>query len=130
MSVASPCCIAAICSKTVLFARHSRYAGAESQVVAPFGASFEDPNDAVSVLVAALGRGRGLAATLIGLTIGIIGALVLAPFLGSVLNNVRTRDPFLMTLAATIPVLVALVASAIPARRAAHIDPIAVLRGD
>jgi len=68
--------------------------------------------------------------TLIGLTIGIIGALVLAPFLGSVLYNVRTRDPFLMTLAATIPVLVALVASAIPARRAAHIDPIAVLRGD
>jgi len=55
---------------------------------------------------------------------------VLAAFLGSVLNNVRTRDPFLMTLAATIPVLVALVASAIPARRAAHIDPIAVLRGD
>jgi putative ABC transport system permease protein len=74
--------------------------------------------------------GRGLVVTLIGLTIGIIVALVLAPLLGSVLYNVQTRDPLLMTLAATILVSVALLASSIPAHRAAHVDPIAVLRGD
>ena len=68
--------------------------------------------------------------TLIGLTIGIIGALVLAPLLGSVLYNVQTRDPFLMTLAATILVSVALLASSIPAHRAAHVDSMAVLRTD
>jgi predicted permease len=74
--------------------------------------------------------GRGLVVTLIGLAIGIIGALVLAPLLGSVLYNVPTRDPFLMTLAATILVAVALLASSIPAHRAAHVDPMAVLRAD
>jgi putative ABC transport system permease protein len=74
--------------------------------------------------------GRGLVVTLIGLTIGIMGALVLAPLLGSVLYNVPTRDPYLMTLAAAILVLVALLASAIPARRAAGIDPAVVLRAD
>jgi putative ABC transport system permease protein len=71
-----------------------------------------------------------LVVTLIGLTVSIMGALVLAPLLGSVLYNVQTRDPYLMTLAATILVLVALLASAIPARRAAGIDPAVVLRAD
>jgi len=74
--------------------------------------------------------GRGLSVTLIGLTIGIVGAVALAPLLGSVLYNVQTRDPYLMTLAAAILALVALLASVIPAHRAAHVDPIAVLRGD
>jgi putative ABC transport system permease protein len=74
--------------------------------------------------------GRGLFVTLIGLTIGIVGAIALAPLLGTVLYNVETRDPYLMTLAATILVLVALLASAIPARQAASIDPAVVLRAD
>jgi predicted permease len=74
--------------------------------------------------------GRGLLVTLIGLTIGIVGALALAPLLGAVLYNVQTRDPYLMGVAATILILVALLASAIPARRAAGIDPAVVLRAD
>jgi ABC-type antimicrobial peptide transport system permease subunit len=73
--------------------------------------------------------GRALFVTLIGLTIGIVGAMALAPLLGTVLYNVQTRDPYLM-LAATILVLVALLASAIPARRAASIDPAVILRAD
>jgi putative ABC transport system permease protein len=74
--------------------------------------------------------GQGLFVTLFGLTIGIVGALTLAPLLGSVLYNVETRDPFLMTLATAILVMVGLLASVIPARRAARVDPIVVLRGD
>ena len=74
--------------------------------------------------------GRGLSVTLIGLAIGGAAALALAPLLGSVLYNVQARDPYLMTLAATILVFVALLASAIPARRAAGIDPAVVLRAD
>jgi putative ABC transport system permease protein len=74
--------------------------------------------------------GRGLFVTLLGLTIGAVGALALAPLLGSVLYNVPARDPLLMALASTVLVLVALIAAAIPARRAATVDPIVVLRGD
>ena len=74
--------------------------------------------------------GQGLFVTLLGLTIGVVGAIALAPLLGSVLYNVQARDPLLMALATTVLVLVALLASAIPARRAAHVDPIVVLRGD
>jgi ABC-type antimicrobial peptide transport system permease subunit len=74
--------------------------------------------------------GRGLGVTLAGLSIGVAGAMALAPLLGSVLYNVQTRDPFLMALATTVLVLAGLIASAVPARRAANVDPIVVLRGD
>ena len=74
--------------------------------------------------------GRGMVLTAIGLAIGMIGALMLSPLLGSVLYNVQARDPYLMTIAATILLLVALLASAIPAQRAARVDPMAVLRAD
>jgi putative ABC transport system permease protein len=82
-----------------------------------------------SVLLRAV-LGQGLFVTLLGLTIGMVGAFALAPLLGSVLYNVQARDPFLMTLATTILVIVGLLASVIPARRAANVDPIVVLRGD
>ena len=62
--------------------------------------------------------------------IGVAGAIVLAPLLGSVLYKVQPRDPFLMALATTILAVVALVASAIPARRAAKVDPAVVLQAD
>jgi ABC-type lipoprotein release transport system permease subunit len=76
------------------------------------------------------GKGYPMVATHDPRLIRIAGAMALAPLLGSVLYNVQTRDPYLMTLAATILVLVALLASAIPARRAASIDPAVVLRAD
>ena len=74
--------------------------------------------------------GRGLLVTSVGLVIGVAGAILLAPLLGSVLYNVQPRDPFLMALATTILAFVALVASAIPARRAAKVDPAVVLQTD
>jgi putative ABC transport system permease protein len=74
--------------------------------------------------------GHGLSVTSLGLIIGLVVAFTLAPLLGAVLYNVQTRDPLLMMLAATILLLVAFVASAIPARRAANVDPTVVLRGD
>ena len=76
------------------------------------------------------GPGRGLFVTSLVLMIGAAGAIPLAPLLGSVLYNVQPRDPLLMALATTILVLVALVASAIPARRAANVDPAVVLQAD
>jgi ABC-type antimicrobial peptide transport system permease subunit len=74
--------------------------------------------------------GQGLVVTGLGVGIGLVGAFALAPFLSAALYNVRTRDPWLLMLVATLLVVVALVASTIPARRAAGIDPANVLRGD
>jgi putative ABC transport system permease protein len=74
--------------------------------------------------------GQGLVVTGLGVGIGLVGAFALAPFLSAALYNVRTRDPWLLILVATLLVVVALVASTIPARRAAGIDPANVLRGD
>jgi len=74
--------------------------------------------------------GQGLLVTGLGVSLGVVGAVELAPFLRAALYNVRTRDPWLMTLVTAVLALVALFASAVPARRAAHVDPAIVLRGD
>jgi putative ABC transport system permease protein len=73
---------------------------------------------------------QGLAVTGLGLAIGVAAALVLTPLLRAVLYNVEPHDGYLMSAAVTILVLVSLVACAIPARRAAKIDPIVALRGE
>jgi putative ABC transport system permease protein len=74
--------------------------------------------------------GRGLRVTALGVGIGLAGALALAPLLSAALYNVRTRDPWLMMLVTAVLALVALLASTVPARRAASVDPAIVLRGE
>jgi putative ABC transport system permease protein len=73
---------------------------------------------------------QGLVVSGVGVGLGLVGAFALAPFLSAVLYNVRARDPWLLMLVATLLVLVALLVSTIPARRAAGVDPVTVLRGD
>jgi len=74
--------------------------------------------------------GEGLSVTMLGLAIGVIAAVSLTPLLGSVLYRVEPHDPSLMAGAVTILVLVSTLACAIPARRAANIDPIVALRAE
>jgi len=74
--------------------------------------------------------GQGLLVTSLGVAIGLAGTTALAPLLSAVLYDVQPRDPSLLLLATTILTLVALLASIVPARRAANVDPIVVLRGD
>lgn len=66
----------------------------------------------------------------IGLAAGLVGALALARLLGSQLYGVGAVDPVTFTATPLILGVVALVASWVPARRAARVDPLVALRGE
>jgi predicted lysophospholipase L1 biosynthesis ABC-type transport system permease subunit len=63
-----------------------------------------------------------------GVAFGVLGALAATRLLGSWLYGVRVSDPWTFIAAASVLVAVALVASWIPARRAASLDPLLALR--
>jgi putative ABC transport system permease protein len=71
---------------------------------------------------------RGVILTLIGLTIGLAGALGLTQLMSSMLFGVGVRDPLTMVAVAVILASVALLASYVPARRATKVDPVVALR--
>jgi putative ABC transport system permease protein len=75
-----------------------------------------------------LRRGMGLA--LAGLVIGLAVALLFTRVLESLLYGVKPTDPIVFAGIAVGLVLVALLASWLPARRAARFDPIITLRAD
>ena len=72
--------------------------------------------------------GRGVALALAGAGIGILGALILTRFLESMLFDVSPTDP--ATFAFIVPVLLVIagIASYLPARRAMKVDPMEALR--
>jgi putative ABC transport system permease protein len=72
--------------------------------------------------------GQGLLVALIGIAIGVSAALGLMRFLSGLLYGVRATSIVPYAVASLVLVLVALLASYIPARRAAHVDPIVALR--
>jgi putative ABC transport system permease protein len=66
----------------------------------------------------------------IGCGIGLIGAAAASGLLRSFLFGVSPFDPVVLTMAAIAVLLLALAASALPATRAASIDPMQSLRGE
>jgi len=71
---------------------------------------------------------EGMRLALIGVLLGIVGALELTPLMASMLYGVQPSNPTVLTLAAVLLCAVALFAAYIPARRATRVDPMLVLR--
>jgi len=72
--------------------------------------------------------GQGLKLTLIGIAIGLAGAFALTRVISSFLYNISPTDPLTFICVSLLLAGVALLASYIPARRAARIDPMVALR--
>ena len=74
--------------------------------------------------------GRSLALTLAGIAIGIAGAAGLTRYLESLLFGLRPLDPVTFATVAVAFAAVAMLASFLPARRAASVDPLVALRAE
>ena len=72
--------------------------------------------------------GRGLLLSGMGISIGLMMALLLTRFLASLLYGVSPWDPATFLAVPVALIAMALVASFVPARRAAEVDPMAALR--
>jgi putative ABC transport system permease protein len=88
----------------------------------------------------AIGASRGQIASLIvrqglwkggiGVVLGLVGAVLLSRSLTTLLFNVRPTDPSVYAAVSFVLIAVALLASYLPARRAARIDPLIALRDE
>lgn len=72
--------------------------------------------------------GQGLRLIFVGVLLGLAGAVVLSRILSSFLYEVTPTDPLTLAFVSFILAVIALLASYIPARRAAKIDPMEALR--
>jgi putative ABC transport system permease protein len=84
------------------------------------GASRED--------VAGMVMGQGMLMTVVGLVVGLAGAVFATRFLSGLLYGIQPRDPLVLGAAALVLGVVAMMACWVPARRAMRVDPMVALR--
>ncbi len=71
---------------------------------------------------------QGVAFTMVGTVVGLIGAVIVSHVMAGVLYGVRPTDPTTYAGVTVLLTVVALVACYIPARRAMRVDPLVALR--
>jgi predicted permease len=85
---------------------------------------------ATSRRIATMVVGQGLTLSLAGVAVGVVAALVMTRVLGALLFGVSTLDPLTFAGVALLLVIVAALASYLPARRASRVDPLIAMRGE
>ncbi|WP_415907533.1 FtsX-like permease family protein [Oleiharenicola sp. Vm1] len=73
---------------------------------------------------------QGLWKTGFGIGLGLVGAVLLSRSMTSLLFGVTPTEPLVYAAVALVLIVVALLASYLPARRAAKIDPLVALRDE
>jgi putative ABC transport system permease protein len=73
---------------------------------------------------------QGLITTAVGTAVGLAGAFLLTRTMRSLLFEVSPNDPLTTTAVALLIMLVAALASYVPARRATRVDPMVALRSE
>jgi len=74
--------------------------------------------------------GRGMRVAGAGAAAGLVAALLLTRLMSAVLYGVRSTDPATYAGVASLLLAIAFVASDLPARRAARLDPVRALRAE
>lgn len=73
---------------------------------------------------------HGMGPVAVGVSVGLVGALLASRLLASMLFGVEPTDPTIYAVVGATMLLTALLAGVLPARRAARVDPIVALRTD
>jgi putative ABC transport system permease protein len=71
---------------------------------------------------------QGVAWTIVGLFLGVIGSVALSRYLQGVLFGITPADPATFTVVSALVLIVAILATFIPARRITRVDPLVALR--
>jgi len=83
------------------------------------------PHEAVKLVL-----GQGIVLALIGVGVGLLLAIIAGSALRSILYGISPADPLALVGSALVVLLVAVLASWLPARRAAKVDPMVALRAE
>ncbi len=74
--------------------------------------------------------GQGMRPAIVGLGVGLLAAFYGGRVMEAILFGVQPRDPLIFGATGALLVVVAVMATIVPAYRAAHVDPVRALRAD